>query len=341
MATRKTDGPAGAGGERASAGQAPLLEIDRLCVSAHINGQDWRALENITLRVDRGETRGLVGESGSGKSLTLRAAMGLLPGSLSVTSGAIRFKGRDLLADGGKAMAAVRGTGIAMVFQEPAVALNPVMRVGRQITDSVSARRGWGRRQAREFAVELMDQVGIRDPKRWVEAYPHQLSGGMRQRVMIASAIACGPELIFCDEPTTALDVTVQSQILKLFSKLQADLHAGFLYVTHDLSVVAEFCSSLSVMYAGRIVEQSDDLKAMVQAPVHPYTRALLGAVPRIKGPIQRLRGLSSSAPPLTERSQAPTAPLAEVSPGWQVAPASPEEVELFETGVQAWEAQA
>lgn len=314
----------------------PLLEIDGLCVSAHIEGQDWKALDRISLSVMRGEARGLVGESGSGKSLTLRAAMGLLPGNLSVTGGAIRFQGRDLLADGGKSLAAVRGTGISMVFQEPAVALNPVMRVGRQITDSVAMRRGWRRRKAREFAVELMNQVGIRDPQRWVDAYPHQLSGGMRQRVMIAAAIACDPEMIFCDEPTTALDVTVQAQIMSLFKRLQGELHAGFLYVTHDLSVVAEFCSSLSVMYAGRIVEQADDLKALVAAPVHPYTRALLAAVPRIKGPIERLRGLSASAPPLVERAQTPAPPLTQVRPGWQVAEPTPEEIAFFATGGQA-----
>lgn len=318
------------------ADSTPLLEIDRLCVSARIKGEQFRALDNISLTVRRGEARGLVGESGSGKSITLRAAMGLLPHSLSVTSGAIRFKGRDLLADGGKSLTAVRGTGIAMVFQEPAVALNPVMRVGRQIVDSVAWRRGWGRRQAREFAVELMTQVGIRDPRRWVDAYPHQLSGGMRQRVMIAAAVACQPEMIFCDEPTTALDVTVQAQILALFKTLQQELHAGFLYVTHDLSVVAEFCSTLSVMYAGRIVEQADDLKAMVAEPAHPYTRALLAAVPRIKGPAKRLRGLASSAPPLTERSQAPAPPLAQIRPGWQAALATRDEIALFSTGGEA-----
>jgi ABC-type dipeptide/oligopeptide/nickel transport system ATPase component len=318
------------------AGEAPLLEIDGLCVSARIEGHDYKALDNISLAVEAGEARGLVGESGSGKSLTLRAAIGLLPHNLFITSGAIRFKGRDLLADGGKSLATVRGTGIAMVFQEPAVALNPVMRVGRQIVDSVAWRRGWGRRQAREFAIELMTQVGIRDPQRWVDAYPHQLSGGMRQRVMIAAAIACDPELIFCDEPTTALDVTVQAQILKLFKGLQQELHAGLLYVTHDLSVVAEFCSTLSVMYAGRIVEQADDLKEMIAAPVHPYTRALLGAVPRIKGPVRRLRGLSSSAPPLAERPQTPAPPPTEVRPGWQAAPASQQEAALFAAREQA-----
>ena len=290
-------------------------------------------LDDISMTVQTGEARGLVGESGSGKSLTLRTCMGLLPQNLFVTSGAIRFKGRDLLADGGKTLSAVRGAGMAMVFQEPAIALNPVMRVGRQITDSVAARRGWGRRQAREFAIELMVQVGIRDPQRWVDAYPHQLSGGMRQRVMIAAAAACNPEMIFCDEPTTALDVMIQAQILRLFKKLQQELHAGLLYVTHDLSVVAEFCDTLSVMYAGRIVEQSDSLVEMLAAPAHPYTRALLGAVPRIKGPIQRPRGLSASAPPLTERSQAPLPPLVEIRPGWQAAPVGAGEAELFASG--------
>ncbi len=318
------------------ADHAPLLEIDGLCVSARIDGQDYPALDNISLRVGRGEARGLVGESGSGKSITLRASMGLLAQNLVVTSGAIRFQGRDLLADGGKSLATVRGTGIAMVFQEPAVALNPVMRVGRQIVDSVAWRRGWGRRQAREFAVELMTRVGIRDPQRWVDAYPHQLSGGMRQRVMIAASIACDPALIFCDEPTTALDVTVQAQILDLFKALQQDLQAGFLYVTHDLSVVAAFCGSLSVMYAGRIVEQSDDLRAMIAAPVHPYTKALLAAAPRIKGPIQRLQGIAASAPPLTERVRSPAPPLLEVRPGWQVAATGDDEIERFSSGRQA-----
>lgn len=311
-------------------GPARLLEIDRLCVAAEIEGRSYVALDHVSITVSPGEARGLVGESGSGKSLTLRACMGLLPPNLSVSSGAIRFRGRDLLEDGGRYLATIRGAGMAMVFQEPAVALNPVMRVGRQIADSVAARRGWGRRQAREFATELMAQVGIREPARWVEAYPHQLSGGMRQRVMIAAAVAGNPELVLCDEPTTALDVMIQAQILSLFKKLQQDLHAGLLYVTHDLSVVAEFCDALSVMYSGRIVEQCDNLIEMLAAPAHPYTRALLAAVPRIKGPVVRPRGLLHSAPPLAGRPQTPAPLLQEVRPGWQVAPLAEGEAEAF-----------
>ncbi|PSJ63152.1 peptide ABC transporter ATP-binding protein [Mesorhizobium soli] len=309
---------------------AAALQIDGLCVSARIGDRSYKALDSVALSVERGEARGLVGESGSGKSLTLRAVMGLLPPNLEVTGGAIRFRGQDLLADGGKLLHSIRGTGISMVFQEPAVALNPVMKVGQQIVDGVAWRRGLGRRQAKELAAELLTQVGIKDPEHWANAYPHQLSGGMRQRVMIASAIASQPEIILCDEPTTALDVTIQAQILKLFKALKTDLGAGLLYVTHDLSVVAEFCDSLTVMYAGRTVEQSDDLAALIAAPAHPYTRALLAAVPRIRGPVRRLRGLASSAPPLTEREQTVAPPMVPIGPGRQVAPFTHEDERFF-----------
>lgn len=309
---------------------AATLVIDGLSVSAKIGDGRYKALDGVTISVNRGEARGLVGESGSGKSLTLRAIMGLLPSNLAVTGGTIHFSGKDLLADEGKLLHSIRGSGIAMVFQEPAIALNPVMKIGRQIVDSIAWRRGLSSRQARELAVELIDQVGIRDPERWVDAYPHQLSGGMRQRVMIASAIACQPKVILCDEPTTALDVTVQAQILKLFKALKTDLGAGLLYVTHDLSVVAEFCDSLSVMYAGRIVEHSDNLATLIAAPAHPYTRALLAAVPRIKGPARRLRGLAFSAPPLTERGQGEAPPLVSAGPGRQVAPFTAEDERFF-----------
>jgi ABC-type dipeptide/oligopeptide/nickel transport system ATPase component len=310
--------------------KADALQIEGLCVAAKIGEKSYKALDGVTLSVARGEARGLVGESGSGKSLTLRAVMGLLPANLTVTAGAIRFDGRDLLTDGGKLLHEIRGTGISMVFQEPAIALNPVMKVGRQIVDGVAWRRGLSSRQAKELAVELLAQVGIKDPARWVDAYPHQLSGGMRQRVMIASAIASKPDVILCDEPTTALDVTVQAQILALFKALKTDLGAGLLYVTHDLGVVAEFCDSLTVMYAGRTVEQSDDLGALIAAPAHPYTRSLLAAVPRIRGPIRRLRGLASSAPSLTERDQKPAPALVACGPGRQVAPFTAEDERFF-----------
>jgi ABC-type dipeptide/oligopeptide/nickel transport system ATPase component len=310
--------------------KAGALQIEGLFVAAKIGEKSYKALDGVTLSVARGEARGLVGESGSGKSLTLRAVIGLLPANLNVTAGAIRFDGRDLLADGGKLLHEVRGTGISMVFQEPAVALNPVMKVGRQIVDGVAWRRGLSGRQAKELAVELLAQVGIKDPARWVDAYPHQLSGGMRQRVMIASAIASKPDVIVCDEPTTALDVTIQAQILALFKALKTDLGAGLLYVTHDLGVVAEFCDSLTVTYAGRTVEQSDDLDALIVAPAHPYTRSLLAAVPRIRGPIRRLRGLASSAPSLTERDQKPAPALMACEPGRQVAPFTAEDERFF-----------
>lgn len=308
-------------GSSSTSSAVDLLNVESLCLSVEIAGKSYVAIDNVSFSVKPGRARGLVGESGSGKSLTLRAIMGLLPSAVTVTSGSIRFKGQELLADGGKRLASVRGAGISMVFQEPMVALNPVMKVGQQIYDSVAERRGLSRKDARLFAVDLMEQVGIQDPSRRIDSYPFELSGGMRQRVMIAAAVACGPELILCDEPTTALDVTVQAQILRLFTKLQKELNAGLLYVTHDLGVVAMVCDSLSVMYSGRIVEQADDIRKIFGDARHPYTRALLAAVPRIDGPIERLKGLDHSAPSLTARSQVTAPPLEWVEEGWQVAP--------------------
>jgi len=311
-----------------------LLEVEGLRVSAEIGGRRYLVLDDVSFTVGQGEARGLVGESGSGKSLTLRAIMGLLPSNLSVDDGSIRFKGIDLLADGGAHLRRIRGVGISMVFQEPAVALNPVMKIGQQIYDSVAERRGLNRKQARAFAIDLMHQVGIQDPELRVDAYPFELSGGMRQRVMIAASVACGPELVLCDEPTTALDVTIQAQILGLFAQLQNELNAGLLYVTHDFGVVAELCTSLSVLYSGRIVEQADDITKILSAPQHPYTKALLAAVPRIDGPIRRLQGLANTAPALTERSQEPALPLIEVEPGWLVAPPEAVDLELLASEV-------
>ena len=316
--------------------KAPTLQIEDLTVLAMIDHRQYKALDHVSISLAPGEARGLVGESGSGKSVTLRAVMGLLPSNLAVTSGAIRFAGKDLLADGGRQLRPVLGSGIAMVFQEPAVALNPVLKVGKQIVDGVAARHGLSGRQARELALELLAQVGIPDPKRWVDAYPHQLSGGMRQRLMIAAAVAGKPQVILCDEPTTALDVTIQAQILRLFKSLKTDLHMSLLYVTHDLSVVAEFCDSLTVMYAGRVVEESDVLAALIAAPAHPYTRALLSAVPRITGPVRRLWGLSSSAPLLPERDQTAPPPMYSVGPGRRVLPFTAEEERFFSRDEEA-----
>ncbi|TRZ88050.1 MAG: ABC transporter ATP-binding protein [Streptomycetaceae bacterium] len=300
---------------------ANILEFENLQIVARIAGRDYIAIDNVSFNVAQGHARGLVGESGSGKSLTLRAIMGLLPSNVRVTSGSIKFQGIDLLADKGKYRKSVLGTGISMVFQEPSVALNPVMKIGKQITDSLVERSDLNRRQARERAIDLMDQVGIRDPEKRVDDFPFQLSGGMKQRVMIAAAIACGPELILCDEPTTALDVTIQAQIIDLFKKLRSELKVSLLYVTHDIGVVAELCDAISVMYSGRIVEQVDDINKVFSNPQHPYTKALLSAIPRIDGPIQRLKGLEKTAPSLTQRSQELAPPMTQIEPGWEIAP--------------------
>ena len=298
-----------------------VLEVEDLQIVARIAGRDYIAIDNISFSVAQGHARGLVGESGSGKSLTWRAIMGLLPANVRVTSGVIKFQGQDLLAEGGKFRKSVLGTGISMVFQEPSVALNPVMKIGKQITDSLMQHSDLNRKQARERAIDLMDQVGIREASKRVDDFPFQLSGGMKQRVMIAAALACGPELILCDEPTTALDVTIQAQIIELFKKLRSELKVSLLYVTHDIGVVAELCDAISVMYSGRIVEQADDINKVFSHPRHPYTKALLSAIPRIDGPIQRLKGLDNTGPSLTQRSQELAPPMTNVEPGWQIAP--------------------
>jgi oligopeptide/dipeptide ABC transporter ATP-binding protein len=280
---------------------SPLLAIEDLTVNARIDGYGYPAVEGLTLSVQRGRIHGLVGESGSGKSLTLRAIIGLLPENVHVGSGAIRFKGEDLLADGGLLQRKVRGTGITMVFQEPSVALNPLATVGRQIADGAAQHRGLSRKEAREYALHMMNLVGIPSPEKRVDAYPFQFSGGMRQRVMIAAAVACEPDLILCDEPTTALDVTVQEQILSLFAHLRDELNAGLLYVTHDLAVVGQLCDDVSVMYAGRVVE-SGSVADVLERPQHAYTQALLDATPEIEGTGQRLASIPGMTPALDER---------------------------------------
>jgi oligopeptide/dipeptide ABC transporter ATP-binding protein len=279
----------------------PLLEVRDLSVSVSLGGTEYPALEEVSLTVGHGEAHGLVGESGSGKSLTLRAITGLLPRNARVSGGEIRFNGEDLLAGDGRNMRRVRGTGIAMVFQEPAVALNPVARVGKQISDGAAQHRGLSKRAAREYAIHMMELVGIPNPHQRVDAYPFELSGGMRQRVMIAASVACEPQLILCDEPTTALDVTVQAQILSLFAHLRDELHAGLLYVTHDLAVVAELCDYINVLYAGRLVE-SGPAEQVLNRPADAYTQALLAATPRIDGPIQRLVSIPGTTPSLMDR---------------------------------------
>lgn len=264
----------------------PILEVESLTVDIDGEVGRRRILDDVSITLEAGEPMGLVGESGSGKSMTLRSILGMLPPAATVVEGAIRFRGTDILTSGSgrRFDQRIRGTGISMVFQEPAIALNPVMKVGRQITDAIAERKGLSKRQSHDLAVELMDRVGIADPERRASNYPFQLSGGMRQRVMIAAALAQEPEVLLCDEPTTALDVTIQAQVLDLFRTMQQEKGLGLLYVTHDLAVVAQLCQSISVMKDGAIIEHGV-LQKVFDDPSEEYTRRLLRATPRIDSP--------------------------------------------------------
>lgn len=288
--------------------QDALLRVENLSVSLGGSADATKILDDVSFTVRAGEARGFVGESGSGKSVTLRAILGLLPSSMRVSSGQICFDGQTIVSansDRGERehLRKLRGTGISMIFQEPSVALNPVLPVGEQIIDAVRRRDGLSRKAARSQTLEIMAQVGIPDPATKIGAYAFELSGGLRQRVMIAAAVAGGPRLILCDEPTTALDVTVQKQILDLFRRLRGELDAAILYVTHDLAVVAQLCDSLTVMYGGRVMESRGDLQQALTHPRHPYTRALLQSTPDIDRINRRLLTIPGRAPLPEERT--------------------------------------
>ena len=259
----------------------PLLDVRDLQVRIPLSRGTVRAVDGASFRVERGEALGLVGESGCGKSMTLRAVLGLLPRPAVITGGQVLFEGEDLAAARPSRLRDLRGKDIAMIFQEPMTALNPVMKVGAQIAEAPLAHLGYGRRRSRVRALELMQLVGIPDPRRRAEAYPHELSGGMRQRVMIAIALSCEPRLILCDEPTTALDVTIQDQILKLLLNLREELGMSVVFVTHDLAVVAQTCQSLAVMYAARWSKPAP----CTMSSTSPATRTRLGCCARCPTP--------------------------------------------------------
>jgi len=259
----------------------PLLEVRDLTVAfPTIDGLALAARE-VSFQLDAGSCLGLVGESGCGKSATLRALLGLVPKPGDTIGGEILWGGEDLLRGDSRRLAQVRGAEISMIFQDATVSLNPVLSVGDQIVEVLRVKRGAGRRAARERALELLDRVGIPSPKRRVNDYPHQLSGGMCQRVMIAIAIACNPRLLLADEPTTALDVTIQGQILDLLDELRAETGMAMILVSHDLGVVAQRAQRVAVMYAGSIVEQGS-VRQVIGRPRHPYTRGLLAAMPSL-----------------------------------------------------------
>jgi oligopeptide/dipeptide ABC transporter ATP-binding protein len=265
--------------ERPTRTRETLLEVRDLRTTYSTRAGIVQAVTGVDLTVARGEVLGLVGESGCGKSVTSLSILGLITRPGRIESGEARFDGQDLLRLPDRELRAVRGNRIAMIFQQPTSSLNPVMRVGDQVGEVLELHRGMKRRAARERALELMAMVGIPDPRRRLAAYPHEMSGGMAQRVMIAMALACEPELLIADEPTTALDVTIQAQILDLMRRLQAETGTAIILITHDLGVVAEMCDRVAVMYAGEIVEQAD-ARTLFASPQHPYTRGLIGAVP-------------------------------------------------------------
>ena len=269
----------------------PLVSIHDLTVA--FDGVP--ALHGVDLDVGAGEAVGLVGESGCGKSVTWLAALGLLPVSASI-AGSVTLEGDEILGAPAGTLDRVRGGRIAMIFQDPASSLNPVHRVGRQVTEALRLHRGLAGGGARAEARRLFDLVGIPDPARRLDAYPHELSGGQNQRVMIAMALAGQPQLLVADEPTTALDATIQAQILDLLRRLQADTGMALVLISHDLGVVADICSRVGVMYAGRIVEQAPADRLFAH-PAHPYTRGLLAALPDMVGPRRRLAAIPGGVP--------------------------------------------
>jgi peptide/nickel transport system ATP-binding protein len=260
---------------------AALLEVDDLRTHFFTRDGVVRAVDGVSLSVDPGETLAVVGESGCGKSVTSLSILRLIASPPGRVSGRVLFGGRDLLALAEEEMRAVRGNEISMIFQEPMTSLNPALTVGRQIAESLVLHRGLSQREAMAKAVQMLRKVRMSEPERRVRQYPHELSGGMRQRVMIAMALSCGPRLLIADEPTTALDVTIQAQILELMRELARETGAAVILITHDLGVVAEMAQRVVVMYAGRKVEEApvDELFAL---PRHPYTRGLLGSMPHL-----------------------------------------------------------
>ncbi len=275
---------------------APLIEVRDLAVAFPGPCGPQRAVDGVAYSIRPGRTLGIVGESGCGKTVAALALLRLAPPPGWIAGGAVIFEGRDLLALSPSEIEAVRGDRIAMIFQEPSTALNPVFPIGDQIAEMLIVHRGERPRAAWDAAVGLLDAVGIADAPRRAADYPHQLSGGMRQRAMIAMALACGPALLIADEPTTALDVTVQAQIVELLLRLQSETGMAIQFISHNLGVISEIADEVAVMYAGRIVERGP-VAALLAAPLHPYTRGLLETVPRLGRRLRRLPAIPGGVP--------------------------------------------
>ena len=280
-----------------TAADGPLLQVDGFYTHFDTPGGMVRAVDGVSLSLDRGKTLGVVGESGSGKTVLARSIMGLLTSRNVVRHGSATYAGQELVGAGNNALRALWGTEMAMVFQDPMTSLNPVMKIGRQITEGLRYHLDIPKDEAREQALQLLTSVGIPDPKRRLQQYPHELSGGMRQRVTIAIALACGPKLLFADEPTTALDVTVQAQILNLLDQQQQERHMAMVLVTHDLGVVAGRTDEIAVMYAGQIVELAPT-KTLFANVRMPYTEALLKSIPKLEQPSHTRLQIIGGRPP-------------------------------------------
>ncbi|MDQ0878601.1 peptide/nickel transport system ATP-binding protein [Paenibacillus sp. V4I3] len=271
-----------------------LLEIKGLKTYFYSDEGVVPAVDGVDITVREGETVGIVGESGCGKSVTSLTAMRLTPGK--VVEGSITFNGKDLLALSDKEIRTIRGNEMAMIFQEPMTSLNPVFTIGQQIGEAVEIHMRYNKQRARERAIEMLKLVGIPRPEQIVDEYPHQLSGGMRQRVMIAMAMSCNPKLLIADEPTTALDVTIQAQILDLMRELKTKHNTAIMMITHDLGVVAEMCDRVIVMYSGKVVEETDVVKLFTN-PKHPYTQGLMKSIPNMHSDEKRLYAIKGIVP--------------------------------------------
>jgi oligopeptide/dipeptide ABC transporter ATP-binding protein len=290
VSTADSSGPAGH-----QSGEGPLLAIDELAIDAAGEDGTVRLIEGVSLAIGRGEVLGLVGESGCGKSVTALSILRILPESLRVGAGTVRFEGQDLSRLDARALRSLRGGRIGMIFQEPMTSLNPTFTIGWQLVEALRL-HGHGK-TARQEAIEALRRVGIGGAERRLGQYPHELSGGLRQRVMIAMALACRPRLLIADEPTTALDVTIQRQILELLARLRRELGMAILLVSHDLGVIAEYADRIAVMYAGRVVEHGN-AATLLRHPHHPYTAGLLAARPSLTGRRGTLANIPGTVPP-------------------------------------------
>ena len=300
----------------------PLLEVDNLQTEFQTSGGRVQAVRGVSFTVERGETVGLVGESGSGKSVTSLSIMGLIPSPPGrVVGGSVRLDGEELIGRAARDLQRLRGSRMAMVFQDPFSCLNPTMTLGAQVAEPIRLHQGVSKREARERVLQLFRDVRIPNPELRLRQYPHEISGGQRQRVMIAMAFACNPELLIADEPTTALDVTVQAQVLALMAAMQKKTDAGIVLITHDLGVVAEVCDRVLVMYAGMVVE-SGSVEQIFRAPKHPYTQGLLASLPQFQS--ERAHRLATIA------GQPPD--LAHLPPGCPFVPRCPRRMDICPT---------